>query len=136
MPLKYERRLEYDQQRNAEETRRGNDIAPLPKCVNPKRRKACQFNLAAFCKTYFQAAFKLNWSPDHLRVIAKIQSAVLTGGLSAFAMPRGSGKTTIARIAALWAILYGHRRWACIIGATDDKAAKLLASIKKDLLRN
>jgi hypothetical protein len=136
MPLKYEQRTEYDQRRNAAETQKGNDIAPMPKVVNAKRREACRLNLRLFCETYFPAAFKLNWSRDHLKVIAKIESAVLKGGLSAFAMPRGSGKTTIARIASIWAIVYGHRRWVCVIGATDDAAKKLLSSTKKDLLRN
>jgi hypothetical protein len=136
MPLKYEQRTKYDQKRNAEETRKGNDIAPLPKVVNKKRREACRLNLRLFCETYFPRAFRLKWSRDHLRVIAKIESAVLKGGLSAFAMPRGSGKTTLASIAAIWAIVYGHRRWVCIIGATDDAACRLLSATKKDLLRN
>jgi hypothetical protein len=136
MPLKYEQRTAYDQKRNAAETQKGNDIAPMPKVVNPKRRAKCERNLRLFCETYFPAAFPLNWSRDHLRVIAKMESAVLNGGLSAFAMPRGSGKTTLARIAAIWAIVYGHRRWVCIIGATDDAACRLLSAIKKDLLRN
>jgi hypothetical protein len=136
MPLKYEQRTKYDQERNAEETRKGNDIAPLPKVVNPKRRESCRLDLRKFCETYFPRAFRLKWSRDHLRVLAKIESAVLKGGLSAFAMPRGSGKTTLARVASIWAIVYGHRRWVCIIGATDDHAKKLLAATKKDLLRN
>jgi hypothetical protein len=79
MPLKYEQRTKYDQQRNAEETRKGNDIAPLPKVVNKKRREACRLNLRLFCETYFPRAFRLKWSRDHLRVIAKIESAVLKG---------------------------------------------------------
>jgi len=33
----------------------------------------------------------------------------------AFAMPRGSGKTALARCAALWAILYGYRPFVCVI---------------------
>lgn len=136
MPLKYEQRSEYDQKRNAAETQKGNDIAPMPKVVNPKRREACETNLRLFCETYFPAAFRLKWSRDHIRVIAKMESAVLKGGLSAFAMPRGSGKTTLARIAAIWAIVYGHRRWVCIVGATDPAACRLLAASKKDLLRN
>lgn len=136
MPLKVEERRKYDQQRNAEETRRGNNIAPIPKVVDEVRREACRLNLRLFCETYFEAAFPLAWSRDHLRVIAKIESAVLKGGLSAFAMPRGSGKTTIARIAAVWAILFGHRRWVCIIGATDDHAKRLLKATQKELLRN
>lgn len=136
MPLKYEQRTEYDQRRNAAETQKGNNIAPIPKVVNQRRRSKCRLDLRLFCETYFPAVFRLAWSRDHLRVIAKMQSAVLTGGLSAFAMPRGSGKTTLARIAAIWAIVYGHRRWVCIIGATDDAACRLLSASKKDLLRN
>ena len=48
----------------------------------------------------------------------------------AFAMPRGSGKTTISRMAALWAISYAHCRYIFMIGATGPKAEKLLGSIK------
>ena len=50
------------------------------------------------------------WSDDHLKVIAKIEQAVLDGGLFAMAMPR-SGKTSLCEIACLWALLYGHREF-------------------------
>jgi hypothetical protein len=85
---------------------------------------------------YFPAAFHRAWSDDHLRVIAKIEKAVLEGGLFAFAMPRGSGKTTLARCAALWAVLYGYRPFVCLIGAADDRAKELLLPIKKHALEN
>jgi hypothetical protein len=119
-----------------QESKAGRDIGPLPECVNPERREACRLNFRLFCETYFGPAFKLAWSRDHLRVIAKIEEAVLRGSLSAYAMPRGSGKSTISRIAIIWALIYGHRKWACLIGATDDSAKKLLNSIKKDLRWN
>ncbi len=54
----------------------------------------------------------------------------------AFAMPRGSGKTTLARCSALWAVLYGYRPFVCLIGAADDRAKELLLPIKKHILEN
>ena len=51
--------------------------------------------------------FYLPWSPDHLRAIEKIEQAVLNGDKFALAMPRGSGKTTLCKIAVLWAASTG-----------------------------
>lgn len=51
-------------------------------------------------------------------------------------MPRGSGKTTLAESAALWAALYGYRRFVGLIGATDPLAGAMLESIKIELETN
>jgi hypothetical protein len=48
-------------------------------------------------------------------------------------MPRGSGKTTLCEISALWAILYGHRKFICMIGASEDAAAQMVDSIKAEI---
>ncbi|MCH2612879.1 MAG: phage terminase large subunit family protein [Pirellulales bacterium] len=77
--------------------------------------------------------FNIPWSDDHLKVIDKIERAVLAGGLFALAMPRGSGKTTLCEISALWAILYGHRKFICMIGASEDAAAQMVDSIKAEI---
>lgn len=114
----------------------GTDIGDIPAVENPSRRFDCERNFRFFCETYFAPAFPLAWSDDHLRVIGKIETAVLDGGLFAYAMPRGSGKTTLLRIASMWALLYGHRKWAFMVAGTDDKARELLRSTKKDLLNN
>lgn len=58
------------------------------------------------------------------------------GMLSAYAMPRGSGKTTIAKALALWAILNGHRQWIELIAATGKMSDKILDDIKKQLRFN
>ena len=71
------------------------DIGELPPTKNPKRGKRCERSFRRFCEVYFPAVFCLKWSDDHLRVIAKIEAAVLDGGLFALAMPRGSGKTSL-----------------------------------------
>ena len=123
-------------ERNRAATKSIQDIAPIPEIEDYTRRQGCGASFRLFCETYFPMAFHRAWSDDHLRVIAKIEKAVREGGLFAFAMPRGSGKTTLARCAALWAVLYGYRPFVCLIGAADDRAKELLLPIKKHVLEN
>jgi len=52
------------------------------------------------------------------------------------AMPRGSGKTTIAIRAAIYAILYGYRRFVCLIAASEPSAKRLLRSLQDELRFN
>jgi len=84
----------------------------------------------AVLRTYNPRAFNLGWSPDHLKVIARVEEAVTGGALFAFAMARGSGKTTLCRMAALWAASYAHCRYPFVIGATDDKACETLDTLR------
>jgi hypothetical protein len=49
------------------------------------------------------------------------------------AMPRGSGKTTICECACIWAALYGHREFICLIGSDEGHAMDMLESIKTEL---
>ena len=129
----------YEDRRNAERDRQagqslaGRDIGQLPEVVNPNRKAACERNFQLFCESYFPETYSLAWSPDHLKVIEKIETAVLRGGLFALALPRGSGKTTITESAALWSMLYGHREFVVLIGATESAALELLDSLKTEL---
>ncbi len=85
----YQRMKERARERNAEASASGRDIGDLPAIVNPRRRKKCERNFQAFCEEYFPASFPLDWSDDHRKVIKKIETSVLDGGLFAVAMPRG-----------------------------------------------
>ncbi len=114
----------------------GRDIDALPEIINPARKEACRRNFRLFCETYFPQTFHLAWSPDHLKVIARIEQAVLEGGLFAMAMPRGSGKTSMCEIACLWALLYGHREFIALIGSDEEHAGQMLESIKAELENN
>ena len=76
------------------------------------------------------------WSGDHLKVIAKIETAVLRGGLFAMAMPRGSGKTTLAETACIWAMLTGAQEFVCLIGSDAGHARSMLESIKVEFETN
>jgi hypothetical protein len=78
----------------------------------------------------------LAWSADHLTAIAKIEAAVLRGELFAFAMPRGSGKSTLSIWACIWAMLYGHRSFVMLVGADQSIACQMLDIVKAHLETN
>ncbi len=137
MPSHYQAKLDADNAANLQRSRNARDIAAdYPPPGDLERRAACERDFRRFCEAYFPAAFSLPWSDDHLRVIGRIQSAVLDGGLFALAMPRGAGKTTLCERAALWALLYGHRRFVCLVGATEAAAEVTLEHLKTELAFN
>jgi hypothetical protein len=132
----YERQKAASATWNKRQSAAGRDIGPIPPPANQRRRKACESSFRLFCETYGAESFPLAWSPDHLTAIAKIESAVLRGELFAFAMPRGSGKTTLAIWACLWAMLYGHKDFVMLIGADQAIASAMLDSVKSHLEMN
>ena len=105
----------------------------MPPVEDAGRKEACRLNFRLFCETYFPEVYALNWSEDHLRAISKIEQAVLKGGLFALAMSRGSGKSSLTETAAIWAMLYGHREFVVIVGASESAALEILDSIKTEL---
>lgn len=137
----YLKKINRDNAANLAASRNARDIADEYHLEAPSDRElevraACERDFRLFCESYFPAAFCLPWSADHLRVIERIESAVLDGGLFAGAMPRGSGKTTLCERAALWALLYGHRLFVALIGATEGKGEQNLDNIKGELEQN
>jgi Phage terminase large subunit (GpA). len=132
-PQGYERIKARAAARSAELSRKGRELGELPAVVNPRRRKRAEKSFRFFAETYFPLSFPLKWSRDHLRVIERIEAAVLEGGLFALAMPRGSGKTTLCEAAAIWALLAGHRRFVCLIGSSEAHAVEMLDSIRVEL---
>lgn len=124
------------QKRAARESAREIGLPPKPAADALARRERCRDSLREFCLTFLPAKFFLAFSPDHLRVIARLETIVREGGLFALAMPRGNGKTELVKAAALWAILYGYRRFVAIIGATAADAVRIAADLKSTLEHN
>ncbi len=129
----YEQMKERARARNAALALAGRDIGELPAVVNIDRKRQAATDFRYFCEAYFPLTFHLPWSNDHLKVIARIEQAVLRGGLFSMAMPRGSGKTTICECACIWAVLNGHRDFVCLIGSDEGHAMDMLESIKMEL---
>ncbi|HNO80575.1 MAG TPA: phage terminase large subunit family protein [Phycisphaerae bacterium] len=132
----YDAHRERARQRNMAMSASGRNIGDLPTVENPERKKRAENDFRFFCEHYLPQTFHLPWSDDHLKVVAKIEQAVLEGGLFAMAMPRGSGKTSLCEIACLWALVYGHREFVALIGADEEHAANMLDSIKVELESN
>ena len=65
-----------------------------------------------------------------------MERCIRDGGMFVQALPRGSGKTTLSLIAALWAVLYGHRRFVVIVAASDALAQQLMSDVQKELTEN
>jgi RHS repeat-associated protein len=129
----YEKLKERAAARNKALSLAGRDIGELPGVVNPERKAKAEQNFRSFCEAYFPMTFHLPWSPDHLKVMAKIEQAVLRGGLFAMATPRGFGKSSLCEAACIWAVLYGHREFVCLIGSDEGHAMDMLESIKMEL---
>jgi hypothetical protein len=114
----------------------GRDIGKPPAVGDQARRDRTRSDFQAFCEAYAPESFPLKWSPDHITAISKIEGAVLRGELFAFAMPRGSGKTTLCEWASIWALLHGHRQFIVIVGSDQAIAEQMLDSIKSHLEQN
>jgi hypothetical protein len=88
----YARSKEAARARNAAISEAGRDIGELPTVADPERKQRAESDFRWFCESYFPQTFYLPWSPDHLKVISKIEQAVKEGGLFSMAMSRGNGK--------------------------------------------
>lgn len=129
----YDAHRERSRLRNERMSRLGRDIGPIPPVVDPARRAKSATSFRAFCEQYLANTFVYPWSDDHLKVIDRIQRAVLQGGVFALAMPRGSGKSSLIEAAAVWALLFGHRRFVVCIAADEQLAGSMLASMQNQL---
>jgi hypothetical protein len=88
----YQKARDRAKARSAVITLAGQDIAPIPPVRSMANRTRADDDFRFFCETYFPHLFSLDWSADHLRVIAKIERVVRHRETLAVAMPRGSGK--------------------------------------------
>jgi hypothetical protein len=123
-------------ERQKNQAAEGRDIGGIGFVENPKRRLAASRSFRLHCETYHKPTFALKWSEDHLKVIGQIEDAVTRGGLFATAMPRGSGKTSLAEVACEWATINGYHPFSCLIGSDEGAAEGMLDSIKAELELN
>ena len=117
---------------------RRNEVGEIPPPRHPRLRARCEYDLEAFGWYYCRPLLHHRASPDIREgLIRDVQECVLNGGLTAELFARGGGKTTwVDEIAPLWAMLYGHRRFPVVIGASLKAAKKNLKTIKRLILRS
>ena len=97
-----------------------NEVGEIPAPKHPRLRERCRCDLEAFGWYYCRALLEHRASADIREGLIKdVQSCILNGGQTAELFARGGGKSTwVDEIAPLWAMLYGHRRFPVIIGAS------------------
>lgn len=133
---------ERDRERIADVARRrraraeSQEIGSIPQVADISRRLRAEKSLRVFCETYFPEKFHYPWAEPHLELISMAETCIESGGYLAVALPRGWGKTAICVAATEWAVLTGRAHYPVLIGATDDKAGKLIRNIKADLTQN
>ena len=107
-----------------------NEIGDIPPPLRPALRESCRLDLAKFGWVYCRSLLDHQPSAEFkLRIVDKIQTAILHGGQVAVEALRGGGKTTWFTIATVWGILYGHIRFPIIICASQPLAKNLRRAV-------
>jgi hypothetical protein len=122
--------------RSRDRSTAGREVGPLPPVADPARKASGRASLERFCRAYFPARFRLAFSAAHREALTRLERCTDEGGLFALAFQRGGGKTTMAEVAALRAILYGLRRFVVLVQATERLAARSLKKIQRELEAN
>jgi len=130
---KLSKHRELERARNEEQRKSGRNIGELPPIVDKDRREACRNNFELFLNTYIGEQL-LPFSDDHKRVISRIEDAVFHGGRFVEAVYRGFGKTTISEGSALWASLYGHKRFTVVVTSNSNMGEDIMESIQGILM--
>ena len=117
---------------------RRNEIGEIGKVKHPRLKARCKYDLALFGTLYCKDLLDHPPSADLKNTLIRdVQECVLNGGQIAELFGRGTGKTTwVVIIAAVWALLYGHRKYIITIGASLNAARKNLKTIKLLLSRS
>jgi hypothetical protein len=119
-----------------------NEISPLPDVVNPQRREDSKRSLKLFSEYYFPNKFHLGWSESHIDLINTMENLVLPGkdrpggGTVAAALPRGSGKSSLAETCAIWALFHGHKKYVLCLAAGNILGRQLFNAIKSEVENN
>ena len=111
---------------------RARELGEIKECANKERRGKCAASLLEFGKTYCMGPDKMLHYPPSERMmpfVDALQKTITSGGNRHVRWPRGKGKSTWVKIAALWALSYGYRRFVVIIAATKPMAEESTAEI-------
>jgi hypothetical protein len=116
-------------------------LARMVKHVDPDskiiaKRDKLEASLHDWLRHFGAEAFESKFSDDHLKILSKLETAVNDGGMFALAMPRGHGKTTICKWAALYVLLTGKRKYVVLVAATAEMAQALVEFCRAQITEN
>lgn len=108
---------------------RKSDIGELPLCADPATRADCADDLVRFGTHYCAELLKRPPAPRIAEVLASLAAVIRNGGRLHLRLPRGKGKSTWVKIALLWSLLYGYRRFAVVFSANAVNAKAIIRDI-------
>jgi len=100
----------------------------LPPIVDVMRRKRAARTLQTFIEEYFPSHCP-QWTPNQEMLRKNIEVIIRKGGHGAFACPRGMGKTTLSRLAVLWAVANGLKKNIVVACSEKQTANQFIASV-------
>jgi hypothetical protein len=106
------------------------DIDYTP-CYAKKRRDILEADTPRWLRAFFPVRLSHPFTDQQREWIEQIEARMVSGGDKAIAAPRGEGKTTIAELVLLKAILTGKIRYAVLVAATGTHAKRSLRNIKR-----
>lgn len=116
-------------ERQARFVARRSDIGELPPPGDPERRARCSADLVEFARTYCGALLDHEPSEGLCAYLRELQGAIDGAGQIHVRMARGAGKTTLVKIALVWAIATGRLHYVVIFCAAVDLAAGILGDV-------
>lgn len=137
MPLKDAGR---ERERQADKSRRQSlalAAVTIPKCKRPDLLEDCRRDLHLFLREAFPYSTGLKpFGAGQVQAIKHIEHAILHGGRVAQAFPRGFAKTAISARAAIWGVLYSHRKYIPVFTASEENSQNIIDGIKTELAEN
>ncbi|GHT46855.1 hypothetical protein FACS189454_08620 [Planctomycetales bacterium] len=104
----------------------------IPKISNPARRVE-SVDFFKFLQNYFPKRAP-EFTKNQIELVRFIEHSVRLGGQYAIGSPRGSGKSTLSRLAGLWAISYGIKKYVFFVCSNAEESNAALESITSAIL--
>ena len=131
----YERHKAAAARRQADQSRAGREIGPLPDVEDPERRKRCEADFLTWCKTYFPNTFRLPFSKNHGPIAKIMQNAAEVGGEFAFCAERAGAKSSFCEAFCIYCIVTRRGRLVLFVGSSAMAAQESFESIKTEFER-
>lgn len=106
------------------------------KCADRARRIDALSSPQRFKEIYFAERFFMEPAQHHKEMSAAICHVAQYGGDQALSAPRGEGKTTVATVDLIYAMLKGWVRFPVIVAQTSPHAERIFKDIKNQFETN
>lgn len=111
---------------------KGREIGEIPPVADPRRRDAAAQSLLRFGMTYCCAPGKMLKRKPSKRMMGfvdALEETIRHGGNRHVRWPRGKGKSSWLKVAAIWSLVNGFRRFVLFVSATRPMAEIVTAEI-------